>query len=67
MVFPKSDVHFPIEIGREGVGTYLLQRKMSFLSQNTHSPDDKLPLFNTLNLFGVIQIDIQLSLCQAIK
>jgi len=65
--FPKIDFPFPIEIGWEGVGTYLLQRKTSFHAQNAHSPDNKLSSFNVLNLLGVIKIDIQLSVCQATK
>jgi len=65
--FPKIYIPFPIEIGWEGVGTYLLQRKTFFLAQNAHSPDNKLSLFNVLNLLGVIKIDIQLSICQATK
>jgi len=65
--FPKIDIPFPIKIGREKVGTYVLQRKAFFLAQNTPSSDNKSYLFNILNLLGVIKIDIQLSVCPAIK
>jgi len=65
--FLKIEVPFPIEIGWEAVGTYLFQRKTFFLAQNTPSPDNKLSLFNMLNLLRIIKIDIQLSVCPAIK